>query len=85
MSPSSTNVELCQLTFLLRVGKWDRREVWVWRLLLLHWYKLIERETSDGEGFKYWTVSDPMHWRGDKPEAYRSFRPVAMSGAVLIL
>jgi len=83
--PTQEHVKLCQLTFLLGVGEGDRRKVGVRFFLFLHWYELIENETSDGKGLKYWTVTDPMHRRGDKPEACRSYHPTAISGAALLL
>ena len=77
--PTQENVKLRRLTFLLGVGERDRRKVWVRFFLLLHWYKLVERETSDGKGLKYWTVADPVHRGRDKPEACRSCHPTASS------
>lgn len=66
------------LTFLLGIGEWDRRKVWVRFLLLLHWYKFVERETSYAEGFKNRTVANSMHWGSDKPETCRSFNPTTI-------
>jgi hypothetical protein len=83
--PTQRKCQLRRRTFLLGVGEWDRRKVWVRFFLFLHWYKLIERETSDGKGLKYWTVADPVHRRGDKPEACRSFHPTTISDAVSLL
>ena len=79
------NVELRGLTFLLGVGERDRRKVWVRFFLLLHWYEIIERETSDGKGLKYWTVADPVHRCRDKPEACRSCHPIAISDTFSLL
>jgi len=79
--PTQENVKLRRLTFFLGVGERDRRKVWVRFFLLLHWYELIERETSDGKGLKYWTVADPVHGRRDKSEACRSCHPTPISDA----
>ena len=73
------NVKLRQLTFLLGVGERDRRKVWVRFFLLLYWYEIIERESSDGKGLKYWTVADPMHRCRDKSEACQSCHPTTIS------